>query len=536
MYELQTIIAERPCKVADVSFFRYGIAKFTFFVKIVFAVLKYQNSKTFSGRQRVGFHAGKIFLLMVLLIGLLPAGCAVNPVTGQQELMLLSEQDESQLGLKTDRSVSEQYGIYADRQLQDYIQSLGGAMARASHRPGLPWQFKVMDSEIINAFAAPGGYIYVTRGLLAAVNNEAELVGVLGHEIGHVTARHSAQQYSKSMLANVGLQLGQVLAGSYGDMLGPALQSGAGLLFLKFGRDDEREADALGVDYATRAGYDAARTADFFVTLQRQATVDGGDGQRLPDFFSSHPNPVDREQTVRSLAYSIQAKSPGKAFLTNRDAYLRRIDGLVFGKDPRQGFRDGDWYFLPQHRVKLPIPAQWKFEREGNSLQMAHPQGKAAVLVSIRPQSRMDQEITAFLKGTGARVQQERRLTTDGMPTRLLLSLLSDGQKRAVVISRFFQKGDDVFAVHGLTGEAAYSALGDVIQQPGKGFGVMSDPDKLNPRPKRVVIKVAARAATLDSLLDGYGVDRELRAKTAWLNGRQLTDRVAAGELIKIVE
>ncbi len=474
--------------------------------------------------------------LLLLLIVLLPAGCAVNPVTGQQELMLLSETDEAQLGRSTDRSVSEQYGLYEDAQLQTYVQSLGQPMALSSHRPGLPWQFKVMDSEVINAFAAPGGYIYVTRGLLAAVNNEAELVGVLGHEIGHVTARHSAQQYSKKMLTNLGLQLGQAFGGSYGDLLGPVVQSGAGMLFLKFSRDDEREADALGIDYATRVGYDASRTADFFVTLQRQASLDGGDGQRLPDFFSSHPNPGEREQTVRALSGKVQALSPGRSYRINREAYLRRIDGLVYGKDPRHGFREGDWYYLPQHRVKLPVPKGWSLEREGNNLQLVHPQKYAVALVSIRPQSRMDQEIAAFFKGTGARVQQERRLSTDGMPTRLFLSLLGDGQKRAVVVSRFFQKDADVFAVHSLTGEAAYATLGEVAQLPGKGFAFMTDPDKINPRPQRIAIRTASRASTLEQLLAEHRVSRELWAKVAWLNGRQLTDRIAAGELIKIID
>jgi hypothetical protein len=165
-------------------------------------------------------------LLLLCFCTLALAGCAVNPVTGEQQIMLLSEHDESQLGRQTDQSVIDQYGLYDDAGLQRYLQTIGQTMGRNSHRPSLDWQFKVMDSPVLNAFAAPGGYIYVTRGLLASINNEAELAGVLGHEIGHVTARHSAQQYSNKMLADLGLGLGKSLLGGYGDLLAPILETG----------------------------------------------------------------------------------------------------------------------------------------------------------------------------------------------------------------------------------------------------------------------------------------------------------------------
>ena len=297
-------------------------------------------------------------LVMVLFSLLVTAGCAVNPVTGQQQLMLLSEQDEYRLGSQTDQAVIDQYGVYHDDGLQNYLQGMGRSIAGISHRPGLAWQFKVMDSPVVNAFAAPGGYVYVTRGLLAAINNEAELAGVLGHEIGHVTARHSAQRYSNMMLANIGLSLGQEFMGGYGDMLGTVLETGAGLLFLKFSRDDEREADALGVEYASRSGYDAGRMADFFTTLRTQPSANGEQDARLPEFFSTHPSPANRESNVRSMAATWQSRLPGQNFLVNRQPYLKEIDGLVYGEDPRKGFRQGNWYYLPKFGVKIPIPAQ----------------------------------------------------------------------------------------------------------------------------------------------------------------------------------
>ncbi len=477
-----------------------------------------------------------VFLILALCGMLTLAGCAVNPVTGQQQLMLLSEQDESRLGSQTDQSVIEQYGVYEDVGLQNYLLEKGLAMARISHRPDLNWQFKVMDSPVVNAFAAPGGYVYVTRGLLAAVNNEAELAGILGHEIGHVTARHSAQQYSKMMLANIGLSLGQEFMGGYGDMLGPVMEAGAGLLFLKFSRDDEREADALGVEYASRSGYDAARMADFFITLQNQPSANAGQGARLPEFFSTHPNPVNREANVRAMAVNWQSQLPGQKFLVNRNAFLSRIDGLVYGEDPRKGFREGDWYYLPQYRVQLPIPAQWKLEREGNNLQLTHPDRKAVCMVAIRPDSQSTEIVAGFLKATGATVHGDRSITNNGMPARMLLSTIADGDKRAVIVSHFYQKGRDVFAFHAMTGAAEFDALKGLMQGPANGFTAMTDQARLNRQPQRIAVKSVSKPTTLEAFLRALKVDSELWAGIAWLNGRQMSTVLAAGEQVKVIQ
>ncbi len=475
-----------------------------------------------------------VALAVVVAMGL--AGCAINPVTGEHQLMLLSEQEESQLGQATDQSVIEQYGLYENAGLHNYMKSLGLSMGRNSHRPNLNWQFKVMDSPVVNAFAAPGGYIYVTRGLMAAVNDEAELAGVLGHEIGHVTARHSAQQYSKKMLANIGLGLGQSLMGDYGEALNPIMEAGAGLLFLKFSRDDEREADALGVEYATRAGYDAGRMADFFITLQRQSVAEGSKGARLPDFFSTHPNPVNREADVRRAAQNWQAKFPGTQFRVSRKDFLRQIDGLVYGEDPREGFQEGNWYYLPKYQVQLPVPLGWSLEREGNNIQLAHPQQRAVALFAIRSDSSIDEVVASFLKATGAVVQQNRTFMTSGMPTRFMVSSLANAEQRAVVVSKLFQKGRHVFAFHGLTDEADFDEMSELMQQPAQGFSLISDQAMLNRQPQRVLVKTVSKTASMERVLQSFKVDPSFWSEVAWLNGRRLGDTLSAGEMIKIVQ
>jgi predicted Zn-dependent protease len=324
--------------------------------------------------------------------------------------------------------------------------------------------------------------------------------------------------------------------GGYGDMLGTVLETGAGLLFLKFSRDDEREADALGVEYASRSGYDAKRMADFFITLRAQPSGNGKQSARLPEFFSTHPSPANRESNVRAMAASWQSKLPGQNFRINRQTYLQEIDGLVYGEDPRKGFHEGNWYYLPQYRVKIPIPAQWKFEQEGHNLQLSHPDRKAVCIVGIRPDSQSSQVVAGFLKTTGATKHRDRMVSNNGMPARMLLSSINDGDRRAVIVSHFYQQGPHVFAFHAMTSAAEFASLQELIQSPAKGFSVMTDRAKLNRQPQRIVIKPVGRSTTLEAFLRAQKVDGDLWPQIAWLNGRQLSTVLATGEQVKVIE
>ena len=201
--------------------------------------------------------------------------CAVNPVTGKSELMLVSREQEIAMGQESDASVVATYGVYDDPEIQTFIEEKGQAMARISHRPDLPYEFKVLDSPVINAFAVPGGYVYFTRGILAYLNNEAEFAGVLGHEIGHITARHSAKQVSRAQLAQLGLGIGSIISQDFAQYANIA-SAGLGLVFMKFGRDAERQSDDLGVEYSTDIGYNSYEMANFFRTLDRMSPDDGG--------------------------------------------------------------------------------------------------------------------------------------------------------------------------------------------------------------------------------------------------------------------
>ena len=209
--------------------------------------------------------------------------CAVNPVTGKKQVVLMSEAQEIQMGKEADPQIVAEYGLYENKELQDFINSKGKQMAAISHRPNLEYSFKIVDSEVVNAFAVPGGYVYFTRGIMANFNNEAEFAGVLGHEIGHITARHSVAQQTKSTLGQVGLLAGMVISPTLAKF-GQQASQGLGLLFLKFGRDAERQSDELGVEYATKIKYDANEMANFFGTLERLSA--SNENQLLPHFQS----------------------------------------------------------------------------------------------------------------------------------------------------------------------------------------------------------------------------------------------------------
>jgi len=204
------------------------------------------------GKTMKKVHA-KLYLTLLLAALLTAAGCAINPATGKRQLSLIGESQEVAMGLEADGAIVAQMGLYGGDDLQDYVQGIGSKMAAVSERPQLDWTFRVVNDGAVNAFALPGGYIYITRGIMTHLNSEAELATVVGHEIGHVTARHSVNQMSKAQLTQMGLGVGMALSPELAQF-GQYAETGLGLMFLKFGRDDERQSDDLGLRYMVKAG------------------------------------------------------------------------------------------------------------------------------------------------------------------------------------------------------------------------------------------------------------------------------------------
>src|SRR5256884_6093923 len=259
-------------------------------------------------------------LARLAALAALAAGCAVNPATGSRQLMLVSESQEIALGRDYEPQVAGSIGIYSDSGLQRYIQQFGARLAASSERPNLPWSFRVVDDPVVNAFALPGGFIYVTRGILAHLNSEAELAGVVGHEIGHVTARHSASQMTKQQLAQVGLVVGSIASSEFGRYAGLASQA-LGVLFLKYSRDHERQADDLGLRYLRRVNYDPREMPHVFEMLTRVSQAQGGG--RVPEWLATHPDLENRGGRIAQEAAAPPQSFSGAA--VNRDAYPRPL-------------------------------------------------------------------------------------------------------------------------------------------------------------------------------------------------------------------
>ncbi|MDP2052923.1 MAG: M48 family metalloprotease, partial [Acidobacteriota bacterium] len=267
-------------------------------------------------------------------------------------MSLLSEAEEQAIGQQQDAEIRREMGVYDDPALQNYVSEIGQELARASHRPNLPWTFTVVDSPAINAFALPGGYIYVTRGILAYLDDESELAGVLGHEIGHVTARHAAQAYTRQAQAGIGLTILSIFVPGTQPFteLGAA---GLSVLFLKHGREAEIEADRLGVEYGSSAGWDPSGVPRFLATLAR---VDALSEDGVPNWLSTHPDPGTRVGQATPVAGKFAAPTASR---TNRDQYLDRIAGLVHGDNPKDGIVRGNVFLHPLLRLGLTFPEGW---------------------------------------------------------------------------------------------------------------------------------------------------------------------------------
>jgi predicted Zn-dependent protease len=313
-------------------------------------------------------------LLVTLL--LVVAACAVNPATGRRELSLVSEAQEIEMGREADPQISAQLGLVDNPELQSYVSDLGLRLAAVSERPGLPWTFRVVDDPTVNAFALPGGFIYVTRGILAHFDTEAELAGVLGHEIGHVTARHSVSQISRQQLQQIGLGVGMVLSEDV-RRLGGLLSAGMQLMNLRYSRGDETQADELGLRYMSGLGYDPTSMIGVFEML---AEAGGGPEGRIPEWQLTHPYPENRADNIREQIAESDLPASGTVA---RERYLDHLDGMVFGDDPRQGYFKDARFVHPDLEFEMTFPSGWRTINQRTVVAAIEPGEEAVLAVEV---------------------------------------------------------------------------------------------------------------------------------------------------------
>jgi predicted Zn-dependent protease len=448
-------------------------------------------------RGRFSFPGSAAFLAATLAVGT-AVGCAVNPVTGQRELALISEAQEIQIGRDADQDISRSMGLYEDEALQRYVQELGARMARDSERPNLPWTFRVIDDPVVNAFALPGGFVYVTRGILAHFSSEAELAGVLGHEIGHVTARHGVQRVSRAQLAQLGLGIGTILAP---EMAGVADAAGAGLslLFLRYGRDAERQADDLGLNYMTSEGYDPREMAATFEMLARASGAE--DGERLPGFLSTHPDPLERRDRILAR---IEAGAVSGTRV-ERESYLNRLAGMPFGENPREGFFRDSRFHHPDLAFRMDFPQGWRTLNQKEGVQAVSAEQDAVLVLTLATESSAAQARDAFTRQQGITASGARNEPVNGLPaSRVDFQAATQDGSTLQGTAAFIEHGDRVYRLLGYATQARWSARGGVVRDAIGSFRRETDSAILAAQPARIELVRIPEAMTLETFHQRY--------------------------------
>ena len=475
-------------------------------------------------------------------LGLTGCGQATtNLVTGEQTRGAYTWQQEVQLGREADQQVIAQFGLYDDQALQNYVSEIGQEVLRTSaygqaETPAeirnTPFHFRVLDSEVVNAMALPGGYIYVTRGLLAHLENEAQLAVVLGHEIGHVLARHSSQRAASQQLGQLGLLGAAVLGGVVGGgrvAEGILNYGGTGiqLLFLSHSREDEREADQAGVAYAEFAGYDAAEAARFFRSLARLGQQSGGG---IPSFLSTHPDPGEREQTIPQLAAQYDSGTE-----VNQAQYLAQIDGLVLGQNPRQGFTENGRFYHPDLAFVFSYPNGWQLINAAAAVQIGEPNGRAVMEFTFAQEASAQAAAQAFAGQQGFQVSNQQSTTVNGNRAYAVSGSANTEQGQLGVLAYFIEYGGTVYRFMGLTAANAFGQYGNTFESTFRSFERLTDASYLNRRPVRLDVVQAPQSGPFQTFLSGRPTPTAMSAnELAILNFVDLNTQIPSGTALKL--
>lgn len=469
--------------------------------------------------------------LVFLFILLLAASCAVNPVTGRRELNLISENQEIALGKETDKEIRIQYGIYDDSSLNQYVERIGKMLTPHTHRSHLNYYFSVLDTPVINAFAVPGGYIYLTRGILAMMNSEAALAAVLSHELGHVNARHSVRRMSKLLLVKLGLGVGGALSETFAKISGVA-SVGIQLLFLKYSRDDEREADALGVKYSRKGGFNPGEMVGFFDSLQRLGDL--SEDASLPGFLSTHPLTSERIRNVKGMLEEADRRG-----LVHQQPYLNQIDNIVFGEDPRQGYAEKNTFYHPQLRFFFSFPEDWTLKNTPTQVVLASKDGNGALILQAEKSS---EELSVYIQKKTSNIEGKELIREQS----LNINSLSAYQQHFDVVRQdkedlrlqltCIRKGSYIFSFTALSTIFDFKKYETPFQSIVGSFNELRDKTHLDRKPKRLKAIQANGRKTLQQIFLEAGMDKDIWPKMAIMNGIALDQTPERNQLVKTIK
>ena len=481
---------------------------------------------------------------------LMAAACSTveNPVTGRAERTVMDERSEVAEGRKSHEQVLAEYGELKDARLQRHVADIGRRLAQQSHRAGLEWHFTVVDSPEINAFALPGGYVYVTRGIMAYMNSEADLAGVMGHEIGHVTARHGAQRATRAQTAGLGVLAATVLGavlesrgmGGAGDVAQQISQGVAAGYIAKYSREQELQADRLGAEYLARAQYDPHNMVDVIQLLRNQerfaadqARAEGRAPKEESHWLASHPT---NDQRLRDIT-DIVAQFKGRYGDDGRERYLQAVNGLPFGETREQGVTRGRHFFHEPLGIALTAPTGWKIHNQPEAIVLANAEGSAGLIVKLVPPQAGGTHDEILRNGLKAQQGRVERRDINGMPATHFTGTQLSQQGQAQAIEATVITGPQsrhYVLVYGAGDSAALQRAYGQLREAESSF-----------RPLTAADRAAARPWTLRTVPYPRGGFRELARQSPLpdaeqqlrlLNGAYAGGEPAPGQLVKVVE
>lgn len=482
-----------------------------------------------------------IYCLILSLILISLGGCAVNPATGEQDLLLMSEQSEIALGRKTNKEVLQQYIVYDNPELQAYVNEVGQALAMNSHRNNLIYRFTILDSRDVNAFALPGGYIFITRGLMAYLNSEAELAAVLGHEIGHVTARHSVRQYSATQLTGIGTVLASIFIPGMNQASNQLMQV-MGTAFLRgYGREHELEADQLGAEYVARTNYDAESMLNVIRVLKDQETFEtqrakseGREPRIYHGLFSTHPDHDTRLQEIVGYASKYQSQTESRK---GEEEYLNKIDGLVFGDSSQQGITRGNNFYHESLGISITFPKKWNVTNLPDKLVINAPLGAATQQIllddinkKISPREFMIQRLG--LKG----LRDDSSLTINGLDAHTGIATINTGNGKRNARFTVIYFNNQAYILVGVTKDPeSMSHYDAAFMQTARSFHQLTEDERLLAQPLRLKIVETTDETNFKSLAEQSPLEQYQEEKLRLLNGLYPQGKANSKSLLKIV-
>lgn len=483
----------------------------------------------------------------VALVGLLVTFCVVqrSPVTGKKRAYGYSWEEELKIGEEADQQIQQQYGVYQDEEVLNYVKDIGREVLSVSHMRRedaekkyreTEFHFRVLNSPIVNAFALPGGYVYITRGLLAHLENEAQLAVVVGHEIGHVAARHASQRAFEQQVGQLallgGAVAGQELLGVPGQNILALGSQAAQFLFLKYSRDDERESDRLGVEYAAMKHYQATDGAGFFSALER---ISKQSGQNIPDWQSTHPDPSERAKTIPDLAQKWKEKGYEQN-IEDTDEYMQAIDGIIYGDNPREGFAEDGMFYHPDLKFKFSYPAGWQVINQNNLVAVVNEDQDAVSILEVDSKASSPKASVAdFVSQEGFTVQSQGKSPNNGLNG---YEAVATAQGQNGTNYQFYvyavTYGENIYRFTSYSVADKFAGYRSQFMKTSNSFASLTDQQILNVKPVQLQTIKVDRSEAFSSFLPS-NLPMDIKAEdVAIVNQVGLDETIEAGSWIKI--